>query len=47
MLELDEQLAFILVCALRNSCVGGGEECFLLLGFLVLIWEINVVVVVT
>ena len=46
-LELVEELASILVWALRNSCVGGGEECFLLLGFLVLIWEINVVVVVT
>ena len=46
-LELVEELASILVWALRNSCVGGGEECFLLLGFLVLIWEINMVVVVT
>ena len=27
--------------------MGGGEECFLLLEFLVLIWEINVIAVVT
>ena len=57
MLKLVEELASILVWASRNSCVGGGEECFLLLGFLVLIWgilgflvliwDINIVMVVT